>query len=83
MEVGTARTRLFKVGALVQASHRRIWFRLASHWPYADLLRRASLAVDRYVRDLHALWGEMKLFVQTKFRDPHHRARIHFAPVPR
>lgn len=83
MEVGTARTRLFKVGALVQASHRRIWFRLASHWPHADLLHRAASAVDRYVRDLHSLWGEMKLFVETQFRDPRYRTRIHFAPLAR
>ena len=33
MEVSTARTRLFKVGALVQATHRHIWLRVASHWP--------------------------------------------------
>ena len=45
MEVGTAQTRLFKVGALVQATHRHIWFKVASHWPGATLLIRAATPV--------------------------------------
>jgi len=49
MEVGTARVRLFKVGAIVRATHRRIWFQLASHWPYARWLQRAVAAVTSYV----------------------------------
>ncbi|MEZ6034431.1 MAG: transposase [Planctomycetaceae bacterium] len=48
MEVSTARTRLFKVGALVQATHRHLWFRVASHWPGATLLTRAVKAVNLY-----------------------------------
>lgn len=81
MEVGTARVRLFKAGALVRATHRRIWFRVASHWPGADLLTRASDAVTQHVRELHELWRGMNLFVRSDFRDPRDRTHIHFAPV--
>ena len=82
MEVGTARTRLYKVGAVVKATHRRIWFRVASHWPGAGLLARAVQAVRQHVRALHAVWRGMNLFVRGAFRDPRDRTRIHFAPVP-
>lgn len=81
MEVGTARTRLFKVEALVQASHRRIWFRVASHWPGAALLTCAVAAVKQYVAELHALWRGMNLFVRGEFRDPRDRSRIPFTPL--
>ncbi|MEZ6033222.1 MAG: hypothetical protein R3C17_09030 [Planctomycetaceae bacterium] len=47
MEVSTARMRLFKVGALVQATHRHIWFRVASHWPGATLLTRRQRQCHR------------------------------------
>jgi len=82
MEVGTARVRLFKAGALVRATHRRIWFRVASHWPGADLLRRAAAAVTTHIRELHELWRGLNLFVRSEYRDPRDRTRIHFAPVP-
>lgn len=82
MEVDTARTRLYKAGALVRATHRRIWFRVADHWPGADLLSRAATAVKQHVAELHALWRGMNLFVRGEFRDPRDRTRIHFAPVP-
>ena len=82
MEVGTARVRLFKAGALVRATHRRIWFRVASHWPGAALLIRAADAVTQHIRELHELWRGMNLFVRGEFRDPRDRTRIHFAPVP-
>lgn len=81
MEVGTARTRLYKAGARVQATHRRIWFRVADHWPGAELLTRAAAAVKAHVAELHALWRGMNLFVRGEFRDPAGRTRIHFAPI--
>lgn len=46
MEVGTARTHLFKAGAKVQVPHRRIWFKIGSHWPGARLLTQAVEAVS-------------------------------------
>lgn len=81
MEVGTARTRLFKVGALVQATHRRIWFHVASHWPGRDLLVAATEAVRRHINELHDLWHQMNLFFQSNIRDPRNRHRIVFAPL--
>jgi len=81
MEVSTARVRLFKVAARVQATHRRVWFRVASHWPGGDLLRQAVAAVSRYIRELHELWRGMNLFVRGDLYSPHDRAHIQFAPV--
>jgi hypothetical protein len=80
MEVGTARVRLFKVGALVQASHRRIWFKVASHWPGADLLTRAITAVKQHVAELHEVWRGLNLLSE-KDRDRRNRAHIQFAPI--
>ncbi len=82
MEVGTARSRLFKVGALVQATHRRIWFHVASHWPGRDLLVAASDAVRLHIDTLHEIWRRMNLFFQSHLRDPADRHRIVFAPLP-
>jgi len=81
MEVGTARVRLFKVGAVVQATHRRIWFKVASHWPGTTLLTRAAKAVDKYVRELPDVWRGLNLIVQSEYHDPRDRARIQFAPL--
>lgn len=80
MEVGTARVRLFKVGALVQASHRRIWFKVASHWPGADLLTRAASAVKQHVFELREVWRELNLLPDDAGRSRGNRARIPFAP---
>jgi len=77
MEVGTARVRLFKVGALVKATHRRIWFKVASHWPGADLLTRASSAVKQHIAELQDVWRALNLLSDRDRRD---RARIQFAP---
>lgn len=82
MEVGTARTRLFKVGALVQATHRRIWFRVATHWPGRDLLVAATEAVRQHIDELHDVWNSMNLFFQSDVRDRRDRHRIVFAPLP-
>ena len=81
MEVGTARVRLFKVGALLQATHRRIWLKLASYWPGADLLTRASNAVKAYVAELHKVWRGLNLLPADGGRSRGSRARISFAPV--
>jgi hypothetical protein len=44
-ETSTIRLKLFKVGARVITSVRRIWFHLASGWPYRELLIQAHRAV--------------------------------------
>lgn len=48
-EVATLRNQLFKVGALVKASVRRIWFHFSSHWPRQELFCRICQAVSDYV----------------------------------
>lgn len=82
MEVGTARTQLFKAGAKVQATHRRIWFKIASHWPGANLLTQAVDAVTAYVQEIQQRWWELNLYVKREFYDPKDRSRICFAPLP-
>jgi len=82
MEVSTARTRLFKVGALVQATHRHIWFRVASHWPGATLLTRAAKAVESYVTTTLERWRSQNLFAGFAESDGSDRAWISFAPLP-
>lgn len=81
MEVSTARTRLFKVGALVQATHRHIWFRVASHWPGATLLTRAAKAVTSYVTATLERWHSQNLFVVLDGSEASDRSWISFAPV--
>jgi hypothetical protein len=77
LEVGTARARLFKVGAVVEATHRRIWFHVASHWPGRDLWLAATDAVQQFIDRLQAAWRAAELFVSHPFRE---RAAIRFAP---
>ncbi len=81
MEVGTARTRLFKVGALVQATHRHIWFKVASHWPGATLLIRAAKAVESYVKMTLERWQSQNLFTAHAEYDACDRSCIAFAPL--
>lgn len=77
MEVGTARARLFKVGALVEATSRRIWFHVASHWPGRDLWIAASEAVARFIDRLRTAWHEQHLFKNTSLG----AIALHFAPL--
>lgn len=46
-EASTLRLKLFKVGARIQRTVRRIWFHLASGWPYQDLFIQAHRAIRR------------------------------------
>ena len=82
MEVSTARTRLFKVGALVQATHRHIRFRVASHWPGATLLTRAVKAVNSYVTTTLERWQSQNLFADVSGTEACNRSWISFAPLP-
>ena len=91
MEVSTARTRLFKVGALVQATHRHIWLRVASHWPGvtgpashwpgATLLTRAAKAVASYVTTTLERWLSQNLFAARAEHDACDRSCGSFAPL--
>jgi len=51
-QVATLRERLFKVGAVVRVSTRRIWFQFSSSWPRRELLVRVCQAVDRFAAQL-------------------------------
>jgi len=51
-EVSTLRQRLWKVGAVVKTSTRRIWFHFSETWPERDLWTRVCQAVVRFVERL-------------------------------
>jgi hypothetical protein len=53
-EVGTIRERLFKAGARVRTSARRIWFHFSASWPSATLFRRVVAALAEHVRNIRA-----------------------------
>jgi len=51
-EVSTLRQKLWKVGAIVTTSVRRIWIRFSETWPYQQLWQRAHQAVMRFAEQL-------------------------------
>jgi hypothetical protein len=51
-EVNTLRLRLWKIGALVKTSCRRIWFHISESWPHRDLWVRVHQALTDFVRQL-------------------------------
>jgi Transposase DDE domain group 1 len=51
-EVSTLRQRLWKVGAVVVTSVRRVWFHFSATWPHRDLFVRVYQAVQRFVASL-------------------------------
>lgn len=48
-EVGTLRQKLWKVGAIVKTSARRIWFHFCATWPNRELFVRVYQAVRQFV----------------------------------
>ena len=71
-----------KLGALVQATHRHIWFKVASHWPGATLLIRAAKAVESYVKMTLERWQSQNLFTVRAKYDACDRSCSAFAPLP-
>jgi Transposase DDE domain group 1 len=51
-EVATLRQRLWKIGAVVKTSVRRIWFHVSTSWPNRRLFERVYVAVQQYVASL-------------------------------
>lgn len=51
-EVATWRQRLWKVGAIVITTPRRIWFHFSETWPFRDLWRRVHEAALAFVEQL-------------------------------
>ena len=49
MEVSTLRQQLWKVGAVVKTSMRRIWFHISSSWPQRELMVRVYQAVRQFI----------------------------------
>ncbi|MBW3543788.1 MAG: IS1380 family transposase [Planctomycetes bacterium] len=52
LEVQTARPRLFKAGAVVKTSMRRIWFHFSSTWPTRETFRRACEGAARFAAEV-------------------------------
>ncbi len=51
-EVGTLRQKLWKVGAIVKTSARRIWFRISETWPYRNLFIRVHEVVMQFAEQI-------------------------------
>jgi Transposase DDE domain group 1 len=51
-EVSTLRQKLWKVGAIVKTSVRRIWFHFAGTWPHRELFVRVYRAVQHFIQSL-------------------------------
>jgi hypothetical protein len=51
-EVSTLRQKLWKVGAVVQTSVRRIWFHDSETWPHRELFVAVYQAVQAFVQRL-------------------------------
>jgi hypothetical protein len=52
--VATVRNTLFKVGAVVKTSVRRIWFHISATWPNRELFLRVQQALDQFLAALTA-----------------------------
>lgn len=52
VEVATLRNQVFKVGAVVETSVRRIWFHFSSTWPRRSLFLRICQAIDDFAVQL-------------------------------
>lgn len=60
-EVGTLRSRLWKVAAEVKTSVRRIWFHFSATWPIGELWRRVERALRQFVLEIrlaNRVWPE-------------------------
>jgi hypothetical protein len=53
-QVHTLRLKLFKVGAVVRTSARRIWFHFSQSWPHRELFMRVERALEAFVTRLIA-----------------------------
>jgi hypothetical protein len=51
-QVSTLRERLWKVGAIVKTSVRRIWFHISSSWPQRELWLRVYAALGQFVEEV-------------------------------
>jgi hypothetical protein len=54
----TVRTRVFKIGAVVKTTARKVWFHASASWPGRDLFRRVCAAVNAFGQQLGRLWPD-------------------------
>ena len=52
----TVRNRVFKFGAVVKTSARKVWFHASASWPGRDHFHRVCAAVNTHTRKLGRLW---------------------------
>jgi hypothetical protein len=57
-EVSTLRQKLWKVGAVVKTSVRRIWFHFSETWPHQHLFIQVHGAVRQFVESLHMVQSD-------------------------
>ena len=55
--VGSLRQRLWKVGAVVVTTARRVGFHVSASWPYQRVWQRAYAAVQRFVASWRSGWS--------------------------
>lgn len=61
----TVRSTLFKIGAVVKTSARKVWFHASATWPGRDLFVRVCDAVKSFAERLRQLWAEKLVAAQT------------------
>jgi hypothetical protein len=54
----TVRARVFKIGAVVKTSARKVWFHASATWPGQSVFRRVCAAVNNYAQQLGRLWPD-------------------------
>ncbi len=61
----TVRSKLLKIGAVVQTSARKVWFHASATWPGQGLFVRVCDAVQSFAERLRQLWAEKLIAAQT------------------
>ncbi len=54
----TVRARVFKFGAVVNTSARKVWFHASATWPGQGVFHRVCTAVNEFLKRLGRLWPE-------------------------
>jgi hypothetical protein len=54
----TVRSRVLKVGAVVQVSARKVWFHASATWPWREAFGRVCAAVSAFTERLGRLWAD-------------------------
>lgn len=54
----TVRTRVFKVGAVVKTTARKVWFHASANWPGRSVFYRVCAAVNDFADRLQRLWTD-------------------------